>query len=105
MARLAFCRYKNPMARFCALAVIGLASLGVSVRVTAEEAPNTRVYHLDEYTAAAIQRYPSLRAAKADIAVFKVPCAVRPSMDQGFCHSFKKPFFLNAQVSANAAHL
>ena len=35
------------MARFCALAVIGLASLGVSVRVTAEEAPNTRVYHLD----------------------------------------------------------
>ncbi|MCZ6807734.1 MAG: TolC family protein [Deltaproteobacteria bacterium] len=57
------------MARFCALAVIGLASLGVSVRVTGEEAPNTRVYHLDEYTAAAIQRYPSLRAAKADIAV------------------------------------
>jgi len=55
------------MIRWCAVVVIGFATLGV--RVSAEEAPNTRVHYLDEYTSAAIQHYPSLRAAKADIAV------------------------------------
>jgi outer membrane protein TolC len=57
------------MVRFCAFAVIGLAMLGGPLRVIAEATPNARVHHLDEYTAAAIQHYPSLRAAKADIAV------------------------------------
>ncbi len=57
------------MIRWCAVAVIGFATLGIAARVSAEEAPNTRTHYLDEYTAAAIQHYPSLRAAKADIAV------------------------------------
>jgi len=55
------------MVRFCAFAVIGVATLGGPVRVNAEGTPNARAYHLDEYTAAAIQHYPSLKAAKADI--------------------------------------
>jgi outer membrane protein TolC len=55
------------MVRFCATVVIGLATLGVVVHTGAEDTPNARVYYLDEYTAAAIQHYPSLKAAKADI--------------------------------------
>ncbi|MDH3201930.1 MAG: TolC family protein [Myxococcales bacterium] len=57
------------MVRWCVLAALGLATFGVALRLSAEEAPNPRVHYLDEYTAAAIQHYPSLRAAKADIAV------------------------------------
>ena len=58
------------MVRFWALAVIALTTLGVSAEVLAEEAPANqpkpdveeaplgRVYHVDEYTQAAILRYP-----------------------------------------------
>lgn len=69
MARPPFSGYKNPMVRFCALAVVGLAMLGGAMRATAEGSPNVRAHYLDEYTSAAIRHYPSLRAAKADIAV------------------------------------
>jgi outer membrane protein TolC len=67
------------MVRFWALAVIALTTLGVSAQVIAEEAPANqpkpdvgeaplgRVYHVDEYTQAAILRYPGLNAAEADI--------------------------------------
>jgi outer membrane protein TolC len=67
------------MVRFWALAVIALTTLGVSAQVLAEEAPANqlkpdvgeaplgRVYHVDEYTQAAILRYPGLNAAEADI--------------------------------------
>ena len=60
------------MARLFAGAVFGLAfvyaAFGAAMGASAEEAPNTRAYHLDEFTAAAIRNYPSLKAAKADIA-------------------------------------
>jgi outer membrane protein TolC len=67
------------MVRFWALAVIALTTLCVSAQVIAEEAPASqpkpdvgeaplgRVYHVDEYTQAAILRYPGLNAAEADI--------------------------------------
>ncbi len=67
------------MVRFWALAVIALTMLGVAAQVIAEEAPPGkvepaaeepvlgRVYHVDEYTRAAILRYPGLKAADADI--------------------------------------
>ena len=67
------------MVRFWALAVIALTTLGVSAQAIAEEvpanqpkpdvgeAPLGRVYHVDEYTQAAILRYPGLNAAEADI--------------------------------------
>ncbi len=67
MAQAAFSGYKILMVRWCASAVIAPAMLAVGVQVAADEAPNHRVHHLDEYTAAAIQHYPSLRAAKAGI--------------------------------------
>ena len=54
---------------FYAFAVIGLAMLGGPVRATAESAPIPKAHYLDEYTAAAVRRYPSLRAAEADIDV------------------------------------
>jgi outer membrane protein TolC len=67
------------MVRFWALAVTALTMLGVAAQVIAEEAPAGeagfaarepaagRVYHVDEYTQAAILRYPGLKAAEADI--------------------------------------
>ncbi|MBW2405156.1 MAG: TolC family protein [Deltaproteobacteria bacterium] len=55
------------MVRFWALVVIALTTLGVAARVIAEEAPAGRVYHIDEYTQAAMLRYPGLKAAAADI--------------------------------------
>jgi len=72
------------MVRFWALAVIALTTLGVAAEVIAEEAgagdtesgdakpgdaepTRIRVYHIDEYTEAAILRYPGLKAAAADI--------------------------------------
>ncbi len=67
------------MVRFWALAVIALTTLGVAAEVIAEEAgageaepgdeepARSRVYHIDEYTQAAILRYPGLKAAAADI--------------------------------------
>ena len=67
------------MVRFWALVVIALTTLGVAAQVIAEEAPANqpkpdveeaplgRVYHVDEYTQAAILRYPGLNAAEADI--------------------------------------
>jgi outer membrane protein TolC len=67
------------MVRFWALAVTALTMLGVAAQVIAEEAPAGeagfaarepaagRVYHVDEYTQAAILRYPGLKAADADI--------------------------------------
>ncbi|MEM7435577.1 MAG: TolC family protein [Myxococcota bacterium] len=57
------------MARLCA-ALVFYATLWVSLQAQhakAEEEPTARAYHLDEYTAAAIRHYPSIRAAKADI--------------------------------------
>lgn len=41
--------------------------LGVVAQATAEEASEPRAYYVDEYTAAAIRHYPSLRAADAEI--------------------------------------
>jgi outer membrane protein TolC len=71
------------MVRFWALAVIALTTLGVVVQALAEEPPAPkdelaseeggsslgagRAYHVDEYTRAAILRYPGLKAAAADI--------------------------------------
>jgi outer membrane protein TolC len=71
------------MVRFWALAVIALTTLGVMVQALAEEPPAPkdelaseeggsslgagRAYHVDEYTRAAILRYPGLKAAAADI--------------------------------------
>ncbi len=70
------------MVRFWALAVIALTTLGVAARVIAEETDaaeaaeaepsddqpgQVRVYQIDEYTQAAILRYPGLKAAAADI--------------------------------------
>ncbi len=71
------------MVRFWALAVIALTTLGVMVQALAEEPPAPkdelaseeggsslgagRAYHVDEYTQAAILRYPGLKAAAADI--------------------------------------
>jgi len=67
------------MARLWALAVIALTMLGIAAQGIAEEArpaqdtlvdevPTvTRVYHLDEYTQAAILHYPGLKANASDI--------------------------------------
>ena len=69
------------MVRFWALAIMALTMLGIAAQVIAEEAPAGdgepasqepavgRVYHVDEYTQAAILRYPGLKAAAADIEV------------------------------------
>lgn len=59
------------MARFCALAALGLATLGGSLPARADvPAPSPpKALHLDEFTAAAVKHYPSLRAADADIDV------------------------------------
>jgi outer membrane protein TolC len=67
------------MVRFSALVIMALAMLGIAAQVIADEAPASagvaaaeepavgRVYHVDEYTQAAILRYPGLSAAEADI--------------------------------------
>ncbi|MEM9727669.1 MAG: TolC family protein [Myxococcota bacterium] len=59
------------MVRSCAGAVLGLAlvyvALGAPRSASAEEAPAVRAYHLDEFTAAALRNYPSLKAAQAEI--------------------------------------
>ena len=72
------------MVRFWALAVTVLTTLGVGAQLTAQQAPEAkaaepadelsgeptelaRVHHVDEYTRAAVLRYPGLKAAKADI--------------------------------------
>jgi outer membrane protein TolC len=67
------------MVRFWVLAIMALTMLGVAAQVIAEETPASeqkpdvagpvtgRVYHVDEYTQAAILRYPGLDAAEADI--------------------------------------
>ncbi|RLB42158.1 MAG: hypothetical protein DRH30_05380, partial [Deltaproteobacteria bacterium] len=69
------------MVRFWALAIVTLTMLSIAAHVIAEEAPPSgaapaaeeapigRVYHVDEYTQAAILRYPGLSAAEADIDV------------------------------------
>ncbi len=69
------------MVRFWALAVIALTTLGVAAQVIADEAAAVEVddsakepalgrpHHIDEYTQAAILRYPGLKAAAADIDV------------------------------------
>jgi len=68
------------MVRFWALAVMALTTLGVAAQVIAEETPAGeqkpdvgepavgRVYHIDEYTQAAILRYPGLKAADSEVA-------------------------------------
>ncbi|KPK13711.1 MAG: hypothetical protein AMJ62_14590 [Myxococcales bacterium SG8_38] len=65
------------MAKLCALATMALAMLCIGPRAIAQSAPSersevdtpsaTRVHHIDEYTQAAILRYPGLKAAEADI--------------------------------------
>ena len=67
------------MIRFWALAVMALTMLGMAAQVIAEKPPPSEgalaaeqptvghVYHVDEYTQAAILRYPGLHAAEADI--------------------------------------
>lgn len=68
------------MVRSHALAVVALAILGMAPQGIAQEAPTEeqappadeasatgRVHHIDEFTRAAIQRYPGLEAADADI--------------------------------------
>lgn len=67
------------MVRFSAPVIMALAMLGIAAHViadealpgagehTAEEPAVGRVYHVDEYTQAAILRYPGLSAADADI--------------------------------------
>ncbi len=55
------------MVRFWALAVIALTTLSVTAGAIADEASVGRVYHIDEYTQAAMLRYPGLKAAAADI--------------------------------------
>jgi len=73
--------YKKLMVRFWALAFAMLAWVGIAGDVTAQEAStapssdraeepsgSVRVYHVDEFTQAAIRRYPALKAADADIA-------------------------------------
>ncbi|HSN81570.1 MAG TPA: TolC family protein [Polyangiales bacterium] len=65
------------MAKLCALATMALAMLCIGPRAIAQSAPAdeseqrteraTRVHHVDEYTQAAILRYPGLEAAEADI--------------------------------------
>lgn len=64
---------------FCALAVTALSMFGIAAQGTADAAPaseteptvdepqSTRVHHVDEFTQAAILRYPGLKAADADI--------------------------------------
>jgi outer membrane protein TolC len=80
MAQVRVSGYKMPMVRFWALAVAVLSTLGVTGRVDGQEATSTsasdpiddettaiRVYHVDEFTESAVRRYPSLKAAAADI--------------------------------------
>lgn len=79
MALPAVSSYKKRMSRFCALVVVALTMLGVAAHGLAEQAPiaeaelaveepvPARAYHVDEYTRAAILRYPGLKAADADI--------------------------------------
>jgi outer membrane protein TolC len=67
------------MVRIWALGIMALSMLGIAAQVVAEEAraneaePSReepmvgRAYHVDEYTQAAILRYPGLKAAAADI--------------------------------------
>lgn len=68
------------MVRICALAVATLTTLGVAGPLAAQEAPSeestelidetttaVRAYHVDEFTRAAVLRYPGLDAAEADI--------------------------------------
>jgi outer membrane protein TolC len=67
------------MARFSALVIMALAMLCIAAQVVADEGPASagaaaveepavgRVYHVDEYTRAAILRYPGLRADAAEI--------------------------------------
>jgi len=67
------------MARFWALSVVALTILGVAAQGIAEDVPvddgvsadevpgRGRVYHLDEYTRAAIVHYPGLKANASEI--------------------------------------
>jgi len=67
------------MVRFWALVILALTMVSIAAQVIAEEAPRGtgapvaegpatgRVYHVDEYTQAAILRFPGLNAAEADI--------------------------------------
>ncbi len=62
------------MVRFRTLALIALAVLGTALPAIGQEdeteppsAEPARVYHIDEYTDAAVLRYPGLKAAEADI--------------------------------------
>jgi outer membrane protein TolC len=67
------------MVRIWALGIMALSMLGIAAHVIAEEAganeaePSPeqpvvgRAYHVDEYTQAAVLRYPGLKAAAADI--------------------------------------
>jgi outer membrane protein TolC len=69
------------MFRFCALVVVALTMLGGAAQGYAEQVPAAeaelavdepalaRAYHVDEYTQAAVLRYPGLKAASADIDV------------------------------------
>ena len=58
------------MVRFCALAFVALTMLSVAAQAIADDAPPVgRVYHVDEFTQAAILRYPGLKANAADIDV------------------------------------
>ena len=83
MAETGVSGYKKPMLRFWALTVVVLSTLSVVPHSTGQEASEpketdplidenegavaVRVYHVDEYTQAAILRYPGLKAAAADI--------------------------------------
>ena len=83
MAETLVSGYKKPMLRFWALAVVVLSTLGVAGHPSAQEPPEVeetgelvdqsegvgavRVYHVDEYTQAAILRYPGLKAASSNI--------------------------------------
>lgn len=56
------------MVRFCALAFVALTMLSVAAQAIADDVPSVgRVYHVDEFTQAAILRYPGLKANAADI--------------------------------------
>ena len=85
MAQIGVSGYKTLMVRFWALGVGVLASLGVAGHGIAQDAERedpselvdespgeetgggSRVYQVDEFTKAAVRRYPALKAAKADI--------------------------------------
>ena len=75
--------YKKLMTRFWALAVAVVSTLGVAGQLVAQDTPTAkpgeprepvdelsapqRAHHIDEYTQAAVLRYPGLKAAEADI--------------------------------------